>query len=143
MSDGEGSGLHRLPVGVGVIQPRDRRDSIRASRADAFHGKLIEHDEAQTESVHEVRPQWMLSNRPSSRAPNASVTRNGSKLRSSAFGSLSVDLIFDIVRLHAWCMVHIKHPARALAPAQSGRLAAGLWRNAGTRVAWLASRQFA
>lgn len=33
---------------------------------------------------------------------------------------------------------HIKPPARALAAAESGRPAAGIWRNAGKRVAWLA-----
>ncbi|GAA0887681.1 hypothetical protein GCM10009121_05620 [Rhodanobacter soli] len=38
------------------------------------------------------------------------------------------------------CKVHgyIKPPPRALAPAESGRAAAGMWRNAGRRTAWLA-----
>lgn len=35
-------------------------------------------------------------------------------------------------------LMHIKPPARALAPAESGRPAAAMWRNAGKGAAWLA-----
>jgi hypothetical protein len=93
--------------------------------------------------VHDILPQCMPRMRPSSKAPMASDTRNGSKLRSSAFESRSVDSGFGMVRLRALCMVCITHPAAALTPAQSGPVAAGLWQNAGSNGAWLARRQFA
>lgn len=55
MSDGMGAGLQGLPVGIGVVLPRARRDSLRAGRNAAFHGKPVERIRIGTERVHGVR----------------------------------------------------------------------------------------
>src|SRR6185312_10748188 len=35
-------GLQRLPIRIGLLLAHARRDSLRAGRADAFHGKRVE-----------------------------------------------------------------------------------------------------
>ena len=45
-------GRNTLPVGIGLLVPRVRRDSLRAERPDAFHGKLIKLIWVETGRVH-------------------------------------------------------------------------------------------